>query len=77
MGILRRHVSGPYSRNASSEPRRVHAGDAQGTRRNEHHRNGTIPGRRKMELERRHYDVDSLEIRGTGDSRVVRGLGVP
>ena len=30
-----------------------------------------------MELERRHYDVDSLEIRGTGDSRVVRGLGVP
>jgi HK97 family phage prohead protease len=30
-----------------------------------------------MELERRHFEVDRLEIRGTGDSRTVRGLGVP
>jgi len=29
------------------------------------------------ELERRHFEVESLEIRGDGDSRTVRGLGVP
>ena len=30
-----------------------------------------------MELERRHFEVDSLEIRGTGDGQTVRGQAVP
>ena len=30
-----------------------------------------------MELERREWEVDTLEIRGTGDERTVRGQAVP
>ena len=30
-----------------------------------------------MELEQRYWEIDSFEIRGTGEDRTVRGLGVP